>query len=142
MERIIALYGKSKIGKSTTLNILIDLLRIVADSYKINKDYEGYATFDFAGKKISICTPGDNEEIIESNIAYFNKQKCDIAISATRTKGEGKKLFDSFVERKKVEFLRIHKESNFSSNAKTAAKLFQLVTEYLDISVENECEEE
>lgn len=87
MERIIALYGKSKIGKSTTLNILIDLLRIVADSYQINKDYEGYATFDFAGKKISICTPGDNEEIIESNIAYFNKQKCDIAIFCNKNKG-------------------------------------------------------
>lgn len=71
MEKIIALYGKPKIGKTTTLNILIDMLRIVSSSYEIEKEYDGRATFKFAKKTISVCTPGDDVGTIKKIASIF-----------------------------------------------------------------------
>ena len=88
MEKIIALYGKPKIGKTTTLNILIDMLRIVSSSYKIEKEYDGRATFKFAKKTISVCTPGDDVGTIKKNCEYFSEHKCDIAVTANCNKNK------------------------------------------------------
>lgn len=137
IEKIFVLYGKAQIGKTTTLNVLIDLLRIVSDSYEISKEYEGYATFKFSGKTISVCTPGDDAKSLEGNIDYFKKQKCNIAVTATRVKGAGKDLLDEFAETKKIIPVRIHKDDNTDTCRKYAAKLFELVTSYLEIEVEN-----
>lgn len=39
IEKLISLYGRQDIGKSTTLNVLIKLLTLVSDSYEIEKEY-------------------------------------------------------------------------------------------------------
>lgn len=62
IEKLISLYGRQNIGKSTTLNVLIKLLTLVSDSYEIEKEYDGNATFIFNENIICVCTAGDNEE--------------------------------------------------------------------------------
>lgn len=85
LKKIIALYASSDAGKTTTLNILIDILRIVSDSYTISKEYDAYATFEFNNETICVCTGGDSKDVITNNINYFKSEKCTIAVSATRT---------------------------------------------------------
>ena len=73
MKKIIALSGKAESGKTTTLNILINLLSIVSDSFEISREYDSMATFSFNDTRISVCTPGDTGDILQENIDYFDK---------------------------------------------------------------------
>lgn len=92
MKRIIGLFGKGKIGKTETLNLLIDLLTVATtnchmpEPQPVGKDRQ--VTFTYKGNIISICTGGDTASILKSNCNYFKKMKCDIAISAARSYGQ------------------------------------------------------
>ena len=45
MKKIFGLWGATNRGKRTTLNLLIDLLSKVSDSYDIHKTYDSKAWF-------------------------------------------------------------------------------------------------
>lgn len=137
VKKIIALYATSDAGKTTTLNILIDMLRIVSDSYKISKEYDACATFEFNSETICVCTGGDSKDVITNNINYFKSEKCTIAVSATRTKGDGKELYDNFATQQKLKVIKVHKDEEPDTSRLYAAKLFQIITEKIDIEVEN-----
>lgn len=137
VKKIIALYATSDAGKTTTLNILIDILRIVSDSYTISKEYDAYATFEFNNETICVCTGGDSKDVITNNINYFKSEKCTIAVSATRTKGDGKELYDNFATQQKLKVIKVHKDEEPDTSRLYAAKLFQIITEKIDIEVEN-----
>ncbi|MEE1059201.1 MAG: hypothetical protein U0K92_07455 [Treponema sp.] len=137
LKKIIALYASSDAGKTTTLNILIDILRIVSDSYTISKEYDAYATFEFNNETICVCTGGDSKDVITNNINYFKSEKCTIAVSATRTKGDGKELYDNFATQQKLKVIKVHKDEEPDTSRLYAAKLFQIITEKIDIEVEN-----
>ena len=137
VKKIIALYATSDAGKTTTLNILIDMLRIVSDSYKISKEYDACATFEFNSETICVCTGGDSKDVITKNINYFKSEKCTIAVSATRTKGDGKELYDNFATQQKLKVIKVHKDEKPDTSRLYAAKLFQIITEKIDIEVEN-----
>lgn len=137
LKKIIALYASSDAGKTTTLNILIDILRIVSDSYTISKEYDAYATFEFNNETICVCTGGDSKDVITNNINYFKSEKCTIAVSATRTKGDGKELYDNFATQQKLKVIKVHKDEEPDTCRLYAAKLFQIITEKIDIEVEN-----
>ena len=137
VKKIIAFYATSDAGKTTTLNILIDMLRIVSDSYKISKEYDACATFEFNSETICVCTGGDSKDVITKNINYFKSEKCTIAVSATRTKGDGKELYDNFATQQKLKVIKVHKDEKPDTSRLYAAKLFQIITEKIDIEVEN-----
>ncbi len=104
MEKIIGLYGKGSCGKTATLNFLIDLLTVATTSCPMPTPHTGdrKETFTYNDKVISICTDGDYEEILEENISYFNKQKCDIVITATRTRGKTCDALNTFASKNKI----------------------------------------
>ena len=137
VKKIIALYATSDAGKTTTLNILIDMLRIVSDSYKISKEYDACATFEFNNETICVCTGGDDEYTIQNNIKYFKSEKCTIAVSATRTKNGTKNLYASYAVQNKLKVIRVKKDKDFNSCRLYAAKLFQIISGKIDIDVEN-----
>ena len=78
MKKIIGLYGRKNSGKTTTLNLLIELLGgkgkgdkpVIIDNYR--------------GKKIVITPGGDNKDIVKYNIRLFEDHKADILVTATR----------------------------------------------------------
>ena len=84
--KVIALFGKGGIGKTTTLNLLINPDNPITDG----KDHR--RTFTYKGKTISITTPGDNETEVKKNIQYAQDENCDILVTASRTRGYGRKL--------------------------------------------------
>ena len=82
MKKIIGLYGCSNSGKTTTLNLLIELLgREGQEDNPVSID-------DYRGKTIVITPGGDDEEVISKNLEAFEKAEGDILVTATRTKGQ------------------------------------------------------
>ena len=87
--KVIALYEVANTGKTTTLNLLNDLLN-PDNPITDGKDHRRSITYK--GKTIFIATPGDNKAEIDENIKRARKENCDILVTASRTKGYGKEL--------------------------------------------------
>ena len=88
--KAIALFGKGGTGKTTTLNLLNNLIN--PDTPATNLGEDGKYTFTYKGKTISITTPGDGKGHIKDNIDYAQNNNCDILVTASRTRGAGKEL--------------------------------------------------
>ena len=97
MKHIIALSGRKNVGKTHCLGHLINLI-----SNEINdKDFmvvgrDIRTSFDYHGKKIIICTFGDNEKEENDNINFIKANDADIAVVATRTKGSTLNIIKDF----------------------------------------------
>ena len=114
MDKIIALYGGANVGKSTTFMELATMLPEPIDTLHWNKsDYR--ATFMVNGKKVCICTWGDNRAELDRNIAYFHKMQPDIAVTATRTWGKTVEAVEEYAKEFEphapIEWIRICRTS-------------------------------
>lgn len=87
--KVIVLNGVANTGKTTTLNLLNDLLN---PDNPITDGKDHRRTFTYKGKTIFIATPGDDKAQIDENIKRARKENCDILVTASRTKGYGRKL--------------------------------------------------
>lgn len=63
-----------------------------------------------------VAPEGDSREIVESNCRYFKMKGCDVAISATRTKGGSADALNEFADSEdvKVEWIAKSYENNLS----------------------------
>lgn len=88
--RIIVLQGIPKIGKTTTINLVWDLLRNNGGTSTNRRPYGGDLN-DFIdvvvwnNLKIGILSMGDLSTPIANEIQKFNSQKCDIVVCALST---------------------------------------------------------
>ena len=89
---VIALYGPGRKGKTTTLNLLIKSLGGPEET----EDRQLRLTY--GGKRIAIATYGDDEWQLNKNIKFFDEKSCDIYITATRTKGDTKKVLKQYAK--------------------------------------------
>lgn len=97
--RVIALFGRGDIGKTNCLGHLINLIH--RETKGCNCIYEGKdarITLDYLGKKVTICTWGDNDYEEGLNIDKIRQDRPDIAVVATRTKGETLKRVEAFCD--------------------------------------------
>lgn len=115
MKKIIALYGRSNTGKTTTLNYLIGFLdenlEIDDNSLTNNRKKVIY----YKNKKIAVTTPGDNKSELKKNIEYFKNKDCDILVTATRTKGATREELKKYAQDIKTEIIWIKKEISETS---------------------------
>ena len=135
--KIIALRGRSNCGKSETLGIflrkLIYLQMSVQPEKKVWKDTR--ESIKVGNMTIDICPPGDTEEIVRENIAYFEKHPCDIAFTATRSRGRGCWALDGYANEAGAELIWIRKEYNDDlgkegqedANNALAEKLYRMI---------------
>lgn len=82
---IYALYGKDSIGKTTVIKNVCEKLK--ADYKYINFDlgYEDVCyIFEINGKKVGITSYGDNADVLEKPFAIFEKENCDVILTASR----------------------------------------------------------
>ena len=87
MKTIIVLYRRANTGKTTTLNYLIGLLdKSKEEMQSLTEDRRVVISYD--NKSIAVTTQGDNENEINRNIKFFEKEDCDILVTATRSKGQ------------------------------------------------------
>ena len=108
--RVIALSGRGNTGKTRCLGHLINL--IYRETKGCNLLYEGEdmrITLDYLGRRISICTWGDNEYEENLNIEFIKKDNPDIAIIAMRTKGRTVDVIDRFCDDYQITQKRVEK---------------------------------
>lgn len=95
--RVISLFGRGNIGKTRCLGHLINLIH--RETKGCNYLFEGHdarITLDYLGQRISICTWGDNKHEEQLNIDKIQQDNPDIAVVATRTKGDTVELVERF----------------------------------------------
>ena len=89
---VIALWGRSKVGKTSTLNIVINILinelgaRKRAEYIAYNK-VDTRVVLEINGKIIVVFTGGDDRRIMEENFSFVETQQYDLLICARRSKG-------------------------------------------------------
>lgn len=89
---VIALCGRSKVGKTSTLNIVINILinelgaRKRAEYIAYNK-VDTRVVLEINGKIIVVFTGGDDRRIMEENFSFVETQQYDLLICACRSKG-------------------------------------------------------
>ena len=108
--RVIALSGRGDIGKTRCLGRLINLIH--RETKGSNLLYEGQdmrVTLDYLGKRVTICTWGDNVEEEQLNIDKIRHDNPDIAVVATRSKGETLKMVKRFCRDTKSRLKKVEK---------------------------------
>lgn len=122
--RIIGLYGHGQCGKSATLNELKELLRVEGKSVSMKPHpySENPETFGYNGYVVCVAPAGDTREIVEANCRYFKQKGCDVAISATRTKGGSVDALNEFADSEGVKVEWIAKSYEYNLSGETQRK--------------------
>jgi hypothetical protein len=116
--KVIALFGKGGIGKTTTLNLLNNLIN---PDNPITDGKDHRRTFTYKGKTISITTPGDNETEVKKNIQYVQDKNCDILVTASRTWGQTVTELENFSKNiRRIEKNVGHKRQDLVNEAQAA----------------------
>lgn len=105
MKAIIGLYGAANCGKTTTLKKLHDeLIKQGGTELKLiqSKGSDYRTIIKYKENIIGIGTSGDDGCTVQENCLFFDKYDCDIAISATRTRGNSVGVLDNYSEEKKL----------------------------------------
>jgi len=104
--KIIAIKGRGNCGKSETLGI--HLRRILKERSGVpHKECwkDTRESIETNGKVIDICPPGDNLNEVEANISFIEKHPCDIAFTATRSRGRGCRALDGYANETGAELI-------------------------------------
>ncbi len=90
-KKIIGLFGAAKVGKSTTINKVYDILTQKYDYTEIGQSLLQYKDIRVVivinGIKIGIESQGDPNSRLKESLDIFVKVGCDIIVCATRTSG-------------------------------------------------------
>lgn len=127
MKKIIGLSGVGGTGKTETLNLLIDLLEVATTGCSMptpqpeSKDRKKIFTYN--GNIVGIGTSGDSRVCVQKNCDFFDNNKCDIAISATRSWGGSCDCLNEFADKYKIKAIWISK--NITSQNQAQANLVQ-----------------
>jgi hypothetical protein len=135
MKKVIGLYGRAEIGKTMTLNYLIDLLEVSmtgctmpAPQPSTNNRRMAFKINDII---VGVGTWGDNEYEVTQNCIFFKNNNCDIAFSATRTRGGSCDALKKYAEEDESTIKWIKKnivDSDFEEAALIQAQeLFNLI---------------
>ncbi len=131
MSSIIVYSANKDEGKSTTLNILINLLTEVADFIEIYResDVDSCAWFKINEKYIYVGTEGDESKTVKNNIKFTDAYDCFIGVVASRKIGGTAEVIRNSKNAKKLlkEDLESKLPKKMNNNAKNrviAAKLF------------------
>ena len=107
MKKIIELSGRADKGKTITLNYLIGFLDKSKEEKELTKDRSVIVCY--SNKKIAVTTPGDNIGEIKKNIEFFEKEDCDILVTATRLNRNTINIIDKYCKENKAEFILTEK---------------------------------
>ena len=128
MKKIIALKGRSKSGKSTTLTELVKMVfEIELHLPKIQKDL--VISFKYKNKTIAVISVGDNVPLITK---HFNKikDKFDILICACRDSGMTLNFYNEFSGIDGYDVVFIDKHSNTDEDKeRVITKIKELISQ-------------
>ncbi len=119
--RILGLFGHGNCGKSETLNELKELLRDAGKSISLTEHpyCDKPETFEYNGLVVCVAPGGDTRKIVEANCRYFKIKRCDVAISATRTKWGSVDALKEYADKEGVEIEWVAKSYEYNLSRKT-----------------------
>ena len=123
---IIGLWGPGGKGKSTTLNLLIELLG------GTRRKGDQRVRLTHREKKIAITTYGDDKWQLQRNIDFFNEESCDIYVTATRTSGGSVVELEKFEKKIGAETIWISKSSSTSYQELINERQAETIKDVLD----------
>lgn len=139
--KILVLFGKSNKGKTTTLNILINLLLKrgknlleIVTNYK----HDNCLVIEIEDKKILITTRGDNEYSLKCDYEKFSEYEPDIFICAARSKGKTHDYISTLAPEENIFWLS---KNTFSNVPKNNKELSEKVESYREKQNETQAEE-
>ncbi len=84
-KTIICLYAPANCGKTQTIRSLF--LKLGGCKKVLNGTHDFVSDVDFGKKKIGFASQGDPDSNHKEDIGQLAKDKCDIIVTASRTKG-------------------------------------------------------
>lgn len=86
---------------------------------------EAPETFEYNGLLICVAPGGDTRAVVERNVRYFKLKRCDVAISATRTKWGSVEALEEYAKEEGVEIEWIQKSYEYSLSKETCQRCNQ-----------------
>ncbi|RZJ47457.1 MAG: hypothetical protein EOO19_09440 [Chryseobacterium sp.] len=91
MSRIIALKGRRNSGKTTTINLLPNIL--LANGYsRVAGMYQNHGSdfldvFENGIQRVGVTSSGDTYDLVHDRLTDLINSKCDVCVCACRTSG-------------------------------------------------------
>lgn len=91
MSRIIALKGRGNSGKTTTINLLPNIL--LANGYsRVAGMYQNHGSdfldvFENGKQRVGVTSSGDTYDLVHDRLTDLINAKCDVCVCACRTSG-------------------------------------------------------
>lgn len=135
-KTVFAVWGRSKIGKSSSIKRFIDYLekKYRVPPYEIiYRGKDACLIFKINKVLIGIESQGDPGGRMQRSLQYFKEKKCDIIVCATRTSGSTANAVKSIFDRGyDIVWL-----STYYSDNKYIHKLNELFAVHLDLFIDN-----
>lgn len=134
---IFALRSSKNAGKTTSIKLLTKLLQEKYPNSAVTKTYVDETHYDIKliieiGKiKIGIESQGDPNSRLCESLAEFVKQKCDIIICATRTRGKTVECVNSYSELYEIKFIDKDKEFDKNKQSESNHRYTMVLLEYI-----------
>lgn len=133
--RIIVLQGPPNKGKTTTINLVWDMLRDIGGTSTNRQPYGGdpndfIDTVLWNNLKIGILSMGDTSTYIANEIWNFNSQKCDVVICALSTnnaKVRANKALNKFNATRINKTIAPNVTAELATNTADAQTIFNLI---------------
>lgn len=128
--KVLVLFGNGGRGKTTTLNLLIELLLKSSENISmdtVNIEGDNSLAIKYKGKIIAITTRGDDARVIKNDFQKFLSYKPDVFICAARSKGATHKYILTLTEEENIFWLS---KSTFSNNIRNFNNCSQDVVNY------------
>lgn len=113
MHAIIGLYRKGQTGKTETLNLLIDLLEASATASPLPSPQpvgrDRRKVVRWSGLTVGVCTAGDNEEQVRENRDFFERNGCDVGVTAARSWGRTHWVMHDYAKRRGARMIWVEK---------------------------------
>ena len=100
--KIIVLCGPSRYGKTSTLKKLIEDLK--KEGVEIEKltnrhgDGDVRVVIEWRGRRVGVCTGGDDKPIITENFQFLRGNACDIGLTGLRINNRQWKLYRTLIK--------------------------------------------
>jgi ribosomal protein S17E len=142
MKSVLALAGKSGVGKSRTIKRVYDLLlekyhNAIEVHKQKNLRVEVQVIIDINGKRVGIESRGDHESYVKKALNIFADAKCKVILCATKSDGNTLKAVDAFGIERGYAVTRIYKfgepieSKQKQSNEKCAMEIMEKIEHLL-----------
>ena len=139
MKKVIALKGRTNIGKTSTLKIFIDMLSEKFPPEKIEHHIDGHdvrVVYTMKGIKVGIETQGDPYSRLPNSLVLFNDLGCKIIVCACRSSGATveavKSLSPTYITSFRGQSAVSLKEWRESSNSNMASMILSETSEAIN----------